>query len=120
MIVTKDWLLTETPASRGQAAWGRRYRLWLQFRRNPLAMAGLLVVLALIVVALLAPWLATHDPGLQDLSRQITATAQASFQDNVSLLRSLTAIRTLQDAVALQTSTARTATTSSCCATAAT
>ncbi len=47
--------------------------------------------------------------GLQDLSRQITATAQASFQDNVSLLRSLTAIRTLQDAVALQTSTARTA-----------
>lgn len=47
--------------------------------------------------------------GLQDLSRQITATAQASFQDNVSMLRSLTAIRTLQDAVALQTSAARTA-----------
>jgi phasin family protein len=47
--------------------------------------------------------------GLQDLSRQITATAQASFQDNVSVLRSLTAIRTLQDAVALQTSAARTA-----------
>lgn len=47
--------------------------------------------------------------GLQDLSRQITATAQASFQDNVSMLRSLTAIRTLQDAVALQTTTARTA-----------
>ena len=71
MIATKDWLLTETPASRGQAAWGRRYRLWLQFRRNPLAMAGLLVVLALIVVALLAPWLATHDPGVQDLSRRL-------------------------------------------------
>ena len=47
--------------------------------------------------------------GLQDLSRQITATAQASFQDNVSVLRSLTAIRTLQDAVALQTTAARTA-----------
>ena len=47
--------------------------------------------------------------GLQDLSRQITATAQASFQDNVSMLRSLTAIRTLQDAVALQTTAARTA-----------
>ena len=47
--------------------------------------------------------------GLQDLSRQITATAQASFHDNVSMLRSLTAIRTLQDAVALQTTAARTA-----------
>ena len=47
--------------------------------------------------------------GLQDLSRQITTTAQSTFQDNVSVLRSLAAIRTLQDAVALQTSTARTA-----------
>ena len=47
--------------------------------------------------------------GLQDLSRQITATAQASFQDSVSMMRSLTAIRTLQDAVALQTTAARTA-----------
>ena len=53
MIVTRDWLLTEAPASRGQAAWGRRYRLWLQFRRNPLAMAGLLVVLALIALSFL-------------------------------------------------------------------
>ncbi len=71
MIATRDWLLTETPASRGQAAWGRRYRLWLQFRRNPLAMAGLLVVLALILVAAFAPWLATHDPGVQNLSRRL-------------------------------------------------
>ena len=79
MIATKDWLLTETPASRGQAAWGRRYRLWLQFRRNPLAMAGLLVVLALIVVALLAPWLATHDPGVQDLSRRLARPSAAHW-----------------------------------------
>ncbi len=66
------WLLTETPASRSQAAWGRRYRLWLQFRRNPLAMLGLIVVLLLIVVALAAPWLATHDPGVQDLARRLS------------------------------------------------
>ncbi len=79
MIVTRDWLLTEAPASRGQAAWGRRYRLWLQFRRNPLAMAGLLVVLALIALSLLAPWLATHDPGVQDLGRRLARPSAAHW-----------------------------------------
>lgn len=79
MIVTRDWLLTEAPASRGQAAWGRRYRLWLQFRRNPLAMAGLLVALALIVLSLLAPVLATHDPGVQDLGRRLARPSAAHW-----------------------------------------
>ena len=79
MIVTRDWLLTEAPASRGQAAWGRRYRLWLQFRRNPLAMAGLLVALALMVVAALAPVLATHDPGVQDLGRRLARPSAAHW-----------------------------------------
>lgn len=65
------WLLTEVPASRSQAAWGRRYRLWLQFRRNPLAMVGLIVAVALIVLAALAPWLSNHDPGVQDLSNRL-------------------------------------------------
>ncbi len=71
MIVTRDWLLTDTPASRGQAAWGRRYRLWLQFRGNPLAMAGLVVALFLILTAVLAPVLATHDPGAQNLAQRL-------------------------------------------------
>ena len=71
MIVTRGWLLTETPASRKQAAWGRRYRLWLQFRGNPLAMGGMVVVLLLIVISLLAPLLATHDPGVQNLAGRL-------------------------------------------------
>ena len=71
MSATRIWLLTDTPASRGQAAWGRRYRLWLQFRRNPLAMAGLLIALMLIVVAVAAPVLAPLDPGAQDLARRL-------------------------------------------------
>lgn len=79
MIVTRDWLLTEAPSSRRQAAWGRRYRLWLQFRRNPLAMAGLLVALALIVLSLLAPVLATHDPGVQDLGRRLARPSAAHW-----------------------------------------
>ena len=58
----RDWLLSETPASRGQARLGQAYRTWLAFRTNWLAMVGLGIVLALILVALLAPWLAPHDP----------------------------------------------------------
>ena len=69
--ISREWLLTETPGSRRQAAWGRRYRLWLQFRRNPLAMAGLLVAVMLILLSLFAPVLATHDPGLQNLGNRL-------------------------------------------------
>ena len=79
MIVTRGWLLTETPASRGQAVWGRRYRLWLQFRRNPLAMAGLIVALLLIALSLLAPVLATHDPGVQELSNRLARPSAAHW-----------------------------------------
>ena len=79
MLITRDWLLTETPSSRGQAAWGRRYRLWLQFCRNPLAMAGLIVALLLIVLSLLAPVLATHDPGTQDLGNRLARPSAAHW-----------------------------------------
>lgn len=71
MSASRTWLLTETPASRSQAAWGRRYRLWLQFRRNPLAVAGLVIALILIVTSELAPVLAPMDPGVQDLANRL-------------------------------------------------
>jgi peptide/nickel transport system permease protein len=67
----RDWLLSDTPSSRAQAKWGRRYQTWLAFRRNGLAVAGLLVVLFMLVVALLAPVLATHDPGVQSLGDRL-------------------------------------------------
>ena len=69
--MTRTWLLTGAPASRAQAAWGRRYRLWLAFRRNPLAMVGLLTILLLAALSLLAPVLAPYDPGLQDLAHRL-------------------------------------------------
>ncbi len=37
-----NWALDESPASRSQANWGRRYRIWVNLRANPLAMIGLL------------------------------------------------------------------------------
>ena len=73
------WLLTDAPASRSQAAWGRRYRLWLLFRRNPMAMAGLIVAVMLVMLALLAPLLATHDPGVQNLRARLQHASAAHW-----------------------------------------
>lgn len=69
----RDWLLSDTPASRRQAAWGRTYRLWRDFRANPSAMVGLITVLLLIAAALAAPLLAPYSPDAQDLANRLSA-----------------------------------------------
>ena len=71
-VITRDWLLSDTPASRTQAAWGRRYRLWLQFRRHGLAMAGLCVIVFVVLMSAFAPLLATQDPGAQNLAARLS------------------------------------------------
>ncbi len=68
---TMDWLRDQNPTSRAQARAGQAYLNWLRLRRNPLAMAGLLITVILLLVALLAPWLAPHDPIAQDLSQRL-------------------------------------------------
>ncbi len=67
----RSWLLAETPASRGQARLGQAYVGWLGFRRNPLAMAGLAVLVALVLVAVLAPALTDRSPVAQDLGQRL-------------------------------------------------
>ena len=69
--IGRAWLLTDTPGSRAQAAWGRRYRAWLLFRRNPAAMAGLAVAVLLVGAAILAPVIAPLDPAAQDLAHRL-------------------------------------------------
>ncbi len=76
---SRAWFLTDAPASRAQAAWGRRYGAWLAFRRNPLAVAGLVVILALLVLTLAAPVLSTHDPGFQDLTQRLARPSAAHW-----------------------------------------
>jgi len=73
----RDWLLTDTPSSRAQAAWGGRYRLWCDFSANKLAMAGLIVVIVMVLASLLAPVIATYDPGIQNLTNRL---ARPSWQ----------------------------------------
>jgi peptide/nickel transport system permease protein len=67
----RDWLLAETPASRMQARLGQAYLRWLSLRENPLALAGLGLVLLLVAVAILAPWLSPRSPLEQDLARRL-------------------------------------------------
>jgi len=65
------WLTAEVAESAFQATAQRLWFGWLRFLRNPLAVAGLAVVAALLLVALFAPWLATHDPYAQDLAQRL-------------------------------------------------
>ena len=70
-VLSREWLLTETPTSRTHAAWVRRYRGWLQFRSNGLAMVGLITALVMIVASLAAPLIAPQDPSAQDLAGRL-------------------------------------------------
>ena len=63
----RDWLLSERPASRTQARLGRVYVAWRRFTANRLAFLGLLIIIALLVVAALAPMLAPYSPVVGDL-----------------------------------------------------
>ena len=67
----RDWLLADVPQSRWQARLGRFYLGMLEFCRNPMAVAGLAMVILLIVVALLAPLLAPGSPFEQNLTRRL-------------------------------------------------
>ena len=75
----RDWLLTDTPSSRRQAAWGRRYRLWRDFQANRLAMGGLVVVVVLMLASMLAPVLAPYDPGIQNLANRLARPSAAHW-----------------------------------------
>ncbi|PTW50770.1 ABC transporter permease [Rhodovulum kholense] len=71
MTGLRAWLLTDTPHSRGQARLANLYHGWLAFRRNPMAMFGLAILIALLAIAALAPWIAPHDPFYQDLTARL-------------------------------------------------
>ena len=61
------WLMSEQPGSRRQAALGRAYNGWRNFARNRLAMLGLAIVIALVLVAIFANFLAPYSPTVGDL-----------------------------------------------------
>jgi peptide/nickel transport system permease protein len=62
-----------TDASRGRA------RAWRRFTRNRLAAAGALVVLVLVMLAVLAPWVAPRDPLYIDMNHKFARPGEAGF-----------------------------------------
>jgi peptide/nickel transport system permease protein len=83
------WLITNEPASRRQARLGQLYRQWLAFRRNPAAMAGLIIVVALLVVAALAPLIAPYDPLAQALANRLKPPSSFNWFGTDSLGRDI-------------------------------
>ena len=68
------WLIDEAPASRRQAVLGSAYRSLLAILSNPPALAGLVIVLLLVLVAILAPFLDRGiSPIAQDLNNRLAA-----------------------------------------------
>ena len=63
----RGWLDTDRPASRRQAFMGRVYHGCRDFSRNRLAMLGLLIVVALVLVAIFADLLAPYSAYTGDL-----------------------------------------------------
>ncbi len=63
----RDWLLSERPQSRRQARLGRAYMTWRRFSTNRLAVVGLAIILALVLVAILADVIAPYSPFTGDL-----------------------------------------------------
>lgn len=64
----RDWLLTAEPQSRYQARLGRAYVTWRRFSENWLAVTGLLIILALVLVAIFADFLAPHPATIGNLA----------------------------------------------------
>ncbi|TPL80437.1 ABC transporter permease [Mesorhizobium sp. B2-3-13] len=77
----RAWLLSERPASRMQARLGRAYVAWRRFSANRLAFVGLLIIIALLLVAALAGVLAPYSPTFGDLknARLLAPSAQHWF-----------------------------------------
>ena len=68
-----------TPQSASEARRQSLQRGLQRLLHNPMTVAGLLVVLALMLVALFAPWIATHDPLAQDLGQALKAPDAAHW-----------------------------------------
>lgn len=67
----RAWLTADVTTSPRHASIQRFYYGWLRLRANPLALIGLIILLALILVAILAPVIAPMGSNDQDLTRRL-------------------------------------------------
>ena len=90
MAVTREWLLDDSPSSRLQARLGRGYRV---LRRAARAIrwrwSARSIVLVLIVMALFAPWIATHSATGQNLSMRLMPPSAENWMGTDELGRDI-------------------------------
>ena len=67
----RSWLTAEITTTPRQAAFQRAYFGWLRLRANPMAMFGVCIIVSLVMVALLAPWLAPYGFDEQSLDGRL-------------------------------------------------
>ncbi|MDK1373939.1 ABC transporter permease [Sinorhizobium sp. 6-70] len=89
MATLRDWLIDDSPASPMQARLGRLYRILGALMHNPLAVVGAIIIVALILAALFAPWLATHDPLRQALAERLLPPSAAHWMGTDELGRDI-------------------------------
>ncbi|WP_298432166.1 ABC transporter permease [uncultured Jannaschia sp.] len=83
------WLTDTTPASRLQANAGRAYALTRALLRNPLAALGLFIIIALVLTALFAPWVAHYPPNAQELGDRLLPPSGAHWMGTDELGRDI-------------------------------
>lgn len=89
MIGVRQWLRAAEAASPTQALAQRVYFGWLEFKSHRLAMVGLSVLAALVLMAAFAPWIATHDPLAQDLMIRLAGPSKEHWLGTDELGRDL-------------------------------
>jgi peptide/nickel transport system permease protein len=70
-MTMRDWLLDPSPETSFQASAGRAWRMLGALLSNPLAVAGALIVVGLILTAAFAPWIAPESPVGQNLGARL-------------------------------------------------
>ncbi len=88
-MTTREWLLSEAPMTRRQARWGALYQGWLVFRRNKLAMLGLIILVLLVLTAIFAPLLSPYNPYAQSLGDRLMPPSAAHWLGTDSLGRDI-------------------------------
>ena len=78
-LTLSDKTVSTTPQTAAQALRQSARRILQRLLHNPMTVAGLVVVAALLVVALFAPLIATHNPLEQDLAQALQAPSNAHW-----------------------------------------
>ncbi|SHI43629.1 ABC transporter permease [Wenxinia saemankumensis] len=83
----RAWLVEEDVTSHRQAVAQGAYRGLVGLTSSPIAVIGLVIVILLVLAAAFAPWIATHDPYRQDLSRTLLPPSAANWMGTDDLGR---------------------------------